>query len=130
MWSKSKNNKACRSDKLVHFMTWVRSDYNVGLKILVSTWLEIKRKVKYPMKHYEKMWNSILMTICMSEYSSQSGIGSALTHLGISQNLVHPKACLVKSVKYLSKFNTSSPKVLEESGFETETIKPYGYIHR
>ena len=82
------------------------------------------------MKHYEKMWNSILMTICMSEYSSQSGIGSALTHLGISQNLVHPKACLVKSVKYLSKFNTSSPKVLEESGFETETIKPYGYIHR
>ena len=65
---------------------------------------------------------------------SKTGIHHALKRLNISQKktLEHPKACLVKRAKYLdhlSDYMTQGYPIvyMDESGFEHETIRPYGY---
>lgn len=65
---------------------------------------------------------------------SKTSMHTALKRLGISQKKTseHPKACPIKRAAYQSKLNSfmqqSYPIVyMDESGFEAETIRPYGY---
>nr|WP_307843725.1 IS630 transposase-related protein [Psychrobacter sp. CMS30] len=65
---------------------------------------------------------------------SKSGMHNALKRLGISQKktLEHPKACLIKRASYQSKLDSFTQQgypivYMDESGFEAETIRPYGY---
>ena len=48
------------------------------------------------------------------------------------KTLEHPKACPLKRANYLSKLNTFIAQgfaivYMDESGFEAETLRPYGY---
>lgn len=66
---------------------------------------------------------------------SKTGIYHALKRLGISQKktLEHPKACPIKRAIYfaskLDNFKQQGYPIvyMDESGFEAETIRPYGY---
>ncbi|MDN5809401.1 IS630 transposase-related protein [Psychrobacter sp. FME5] len=65
---------------------------------------------------------------------SKSGIESALKRLGISQKktLEHPKSCPIKRAEYQSKLDRFMKQgypiiYMDESGFEADTIRPYGY---
>lgn len=65
---------------------------------------------------------------------SKTGVFNALKRLGISQkkSLEHPKVCLIKRATFQNKLDNfkrqGHPIVyMAESGFESETIRPYGY---
>ncbi|WP_227678504.1 transposase [Psychrobacter vallis] len=52
--------------------------------------------------------------------------------LAKKKTLAHPKACPLKRAKYLSKLNEHIAQgfaivYMDESGFESETLRPFGY---
>ncbi len=65
---------------------------------------------------------------------SKSGIEAALQRLSISQKkiLEHPKACPIKIAIYKDKIDRFKQQgypiiYIDESGFDAETMRPYGY---